>query len=1348
LDNSTMNIDQVTGRCYNNGTFAARYIASVDEPLTNEYDIEGVLYAVTKAGYFGIGGRGVDPASDAGGSYYMALFRADTDVVELRQRDSGTETVIDTYTIPGGVVAGTTYTLKLEIRNSAKKVYLDGLEVCSASDNSHTTAGKVVLQANNGTRNTGIHITSLNAYDLEVPDSASVLPSIVQSASVKEVMAATSAQNLPSIEQSATLDNSSISPTFVEDTFTHPGVSTVLLTAHTGESGVTWAAMSGGLNNSVMAIDQVTGRCYVNGNFQSRYIGSNSVPVNNEYDVTGEIYAVTKAGFFGIGGRAVDPADDTGGSYYLALLRADTDVVELRQRDSGTETVLDTYSIPGGVVAGNTYTLRLRIRDAYKRVWLNGVQVCNSTANSHTTTGKVMLSGNLSSQTTGLHITRIIGGHFMASEVSASILPSIIQSAAATSLLNDAEGTASNILSSITQSATGDIENFFFATAASVLPSILVSAWLSHYTPQTRPFADESHWNRVLGSEGTRSQAGVAADYIVQLSTWDGVNEWSVPVYHATMSDPLQPVLFNIDAWNEVAGGNWARSGNDPTTEAEILSSSSNTFLTTGNVFSSQEVSDDGELWVIPSDRNVLVNPPVPPAEFYIPNGAVPAAGWDGGMAIYQPDGKVLDIYGGIRLSTGELVAMYYSVIDPTAMGDGWWNGMRASMLPGFAGLIMKSEAIAGEINHAMALQVSAGLLTEDYAYPALAFDRDARTEDVPYSGTVPMGGRLALPVNFNIATAGFQTTNGLMLAQAAKDHGFFIVDRGGDGISVLVEDSDVASPIDEWVWEEDQDLHLIFDNLELVSNVPLPPSFSATSAGSLPSITQSAVGASLLAIPGTAASVLASIVQSSIVKQEFHASAQSVLGSIEQSSSAIESFEGTGESTLQAITQSASLSEAFIATSQIVLPEISQSASSIIGSALGTANSVLPSLVQSAEIYEAFFGTAESVIPAISQSAAAQFGSSEGLGASALSAITQSASLVEQFIATAQSVLSPITQSASLIEALLGTGDSALPAITQSASLIEAMAGTAENVLPSLTQSVSIFETIFATAAGTLPSIIQSGVSVFGSAQGTGSSLLPNVTQFAEIIESILGESAGVLPAIVSGAEGITGSATGTAASILASVNQEASLSEIILSDSESILPSISQEAFVEIIIEALGGSVLPSIIQSGVSVFGSAAGTAESVLSPIDQETSGEEIFIGTASSTLPKFAQMGEVIERFIASSEIILPSVATSGAASLEQPTATGASELPAINSDGFLEEIFAGSGAIFLPGLIQSASADLEIRFDGVSFLPSIFQRAYAIQPISIDRSINLIGDIQDFGLTGKRLNRINLIGKG
>jgi hypothetical protein len=319
-----------------------------------------------------------------------------------------------------------------------------------------------------------------------------------------------------------------------------------------------------------------------------------------------------------------------------------------------------------------------------------------------------------------------------------------------------------------------------------------------------------STWVTPIQASGPSLHAVPAVQ--VGLDSWIRPDVWSVPFYSAGPDQPKRQLLYNEGAWSKVASGAWRRYQNSPAVEDEIVRASSQRFPYTGNVFSSVSAAN----WMLPPKYNQTKNPESGSAEFFIGDAMVPAPGPDGHMAVMQPDGHVLETYGTIRLSSGTVVALSYSVTSPAGMGDGYQNGQTASMLPVYLGLLDDEEAQQGTIHHALAITVPARLLRPQIDYPAFAMDRGALTESPQYSGTLSMGARLALPASLDLRTLHLATAEGAAIASAAQHYGFIIVDRGGDGISLRAvrNPGKSDSRIRSWNIELAADLETIFSQL------------------------------------------------------------------------------------------------------------------------------------------------------------------------------------------------------------------------------------------------------------------------------------------------------------------------------------------------------------------------------------------------------------------------------------------------------------------------------------------------------------------------------------------------------
>ncbi len=345
---------------------------------------------------------------------------------------------------------------------------------------------------------------------------------------------------------------------------------------------------------------------------------------------------------------------------------------------------------------------------------------------------------------------------------------------------------------------------------------VAVMAILAEASPtEAGNFSTSSPWNQPIPANAAYASTPAAGGLVAGLDTWDPATTWAVPYYTATSADPLRAVLYNANAWYKVYTGEWKRSGNPRSVETAILASSSTTFPYPGNVFSSTSTTS----WVLPPSYNKTINPPSPPAKFLLGSKAVPAPGTDGHMAVAQPNGSVVETYATIVLSGGQVVALSYGISSLSSLGDGWQNGQTASMLPAYAGQISDEEIAAG-IKHAISVSVPAKLLAPKIAYPAYAFDRDAMTSKDAYSGTIPMGGRLALPPGVTVSSLGLATAQGKAIAAAAKTYGLIIVDRGGGGVTFRVRpNAPIKDPaLHTYGWPLQSDLNKILAKVVRVS--------------------------------------------------------------------------------------------------------------------------------------------------------------------------------------------------------------------------------------------------------------------------------------------------------------------------------------------------------------------------------------------------------------------------------------------------------------------------------------------------------------------------------------------------
>lgn len=113
-------------------TNSSRYSLGVT-PASAEYDVQAdVVSTIEWSG--GVLGR-IDTAAD---DRYTAVY--ENSLWKLWKTDAGVTTTLATYS--GDSTNGVTRTVKLEIRDATKKVYVGGVERISSTDNAITATGK------------------------------------------------------------------------------------------------------------------------------------------------------------------------------------------------------------------------------------------------------------------------------------------------------------------------------------------------------------------------------------------------------------------------------------------------------------------------------------------------------------------------------------------------------------------------------------------------------------------------------------------------------------------------------------------------------------------------------------------------------------------------------------------------------------------------------------------------------------------------------------------------------------------------------------------------------------------------------------------------------------------------------------------------------------------------------------------------------------------------------------------------------------------------------------------------------------------------------------------------------
>ena len=136
-------------------------------PATAEYDVAADLVFVTDIlnRDNGVFGRQVAGIGDANNTRYEAFHR--NHFWTLRKWVANTNTTLGTFQETVG--DGPTKALVLELRDAAKKVYVDDVELISSSDNDITGAGFAGLFLGDNSDTTGVHLDNFTATDASPP---------------------------------------------------------------------------------------------------------------------------------------------------------------------------------------------------------------------------------------------------------------------------------------------------------------------------------------------------------------------------------------------------------------------------------------------------------------------------------------------------------------------------------------------------------------------------------------------------------------------------------------------------------------------------------------------------------------------------------------------------------------------------------------------------------------------------------------------------------------------------------------------------------------------------------------------------------------------------------------------------------------------------------------------------------------------------------------------------------------------------------------------------------------------------------------------------------------------------
>lgn len=147
-------------------------------PASTEYDVIFLLYVASKTGDVGVHARMTVPNNE---TYYLARHTFASDTWDLVKANAASYTTLGTFV--QSLTVGQTYTVKLEIREASKKLYVDGVEIISSADNAVTSAGHVALRASAVSSSTGGHFASITGTNAAAPAPSAGTASYVSNTS-------------------------------------------------------------------------------------------------------------------------------------------------------------------------------------------------------------------------------------------------------------------------------------------------------------------------------------------------------------------------------------------------------------------------------------------------------------------------------------------------------------------------------------------------------------------------------------------------------------------------------------------------------------------------------------------------------------------------------------------------------------------------------------------------------------------------------------------------------------------------------------------------------------------------------------------------------------------------------------------------------------------------------------------------------------------------------------------------------------------------------------------------------------------------------------------------------------
>lgn len=180
-----------------------------------------------------------------------------------------------------------------------------------------------------------------------------------------------------------------------------------------------------------------------------------------------------------------------------------------------------------------------------------------------------------------------------------------------------------------------------------------------------------------------------------------------------------------------------------------------------------------------------------------LPNDAVPSAGSDGQLTVYQPATDTLwefwqlartssgwhASWGGAMRDVSNSPGFYTSSSWPSLAGiEGWNWGATATSLPAIGGTITVAELQRGEIDHALAMAIP-DACANWFTWPAQRGDGGSSAPDC-----LPEGARLRLDANLDLSSLDLPPVT-RMLAKAAQRYGIIVRDVTHHAVGFYAED-------------------------------------------------------------------------------------------------------------------------------------------------------------------------------------------------------------------------------------------------------------------------------------------------------------------------------------------------------------------------------------------------------------------------------------------------------------------------------------------------------------------------------------------------------------------------------